>query len=359
MAAPQSADEEMQEFIRMIQKRAMYLESDGVAEGVGSGVLEKLQEAGGPPLPPTTRLSRGPARPIAAVDVGMAKLGETPQGVVIALRGALVVDAPSGSTVSRYYSGPLYLDNARKAETLFALGRQLSQDDYYVEVDRADPDRPQPIRVRDGVADNARHYADRFRSWFERKIQADACVAVQDGTVCFDSSLTLSTRDCPNAYLRGLVARAHGQGNSVVAVSKQSELEVMGKSVRWWLDDAPPMPCRRALSPLIRQDSSARAARILGQTHAVRFAAAAPSAFRVDVCAAPGVTDDEAIERFYASTRVRGFYPDILVRAHMHATIPRSAVWSLQAQARRVYGVICRADVSLQAVFGPFAGRFK
>ncbi len=30
------------------------------------------------------------------------------------------------------------LDNARKAQTLFALGRQLSQDDYYVEVDRAE-----------------------------------------------------------------------------------------------------------------------------------------------------------------------------------------------------------------------------
>ena len=359
MAAVQSADEEMREFICMIQKRAMHLDVDGVAESVVSGVLEKLQEAGGIPLPPTTRLLRGPARPIVAVDVGMVKLGETPQGVVIALRGALVIDSPSRSTVRRYFSGPLYLDNARKTETLFALGRQLSQDDYYVEVDRSDPDRPQPIRVRDGVADNARHYADRFRSWFERKIQSDAVIAVQNGTVCFDSSLTLSTRDCPNAYLRGLVARAHGHGNNVVAVSKMSELEIMGRSVRWWLDDAPPMPCRRALSPLIRQESPARADRILGQVHAVRFAAVAPSAFRVDVCAAPGVTDDEALDRFCGSTRIRAYYPEILVRAHIHATFPRSAVWSLQAQARRVYGVACRADVSLQAVFGPFAGRFK
>ena len=231
MAATQSADEDMRELIRTMQLGTPTREGGLQVDGGHGRVPENLHEAGGISMPASS-LSRGMARPIAAVDVGMVKLGETPQGVVIALRGALVVDAPSGSAIRRYYSGPLYLNNARKAETLFALGRQLSQDDYYVEVDRADPDRPQPIRMRDGVADNARHYADRFRSWFERRIQADACVAVQDGTVCFDSSLTLSTRDCPNAYLRGLVTRAHGRGNSVVAVSKMSELEIMGRSVR-------------------------------------------------------------------------------------------------------------------------------
>src|SRR5438309_1599864 len=85
---------------------------------------------------------------------------------------------------------------------------------------------------------------------------AAACAAVSQGTVCFDSSLTLSTRDCPNPYLRSLARCAHEHGNNIVAVSKMSELEVAGRSIRWWLDDAGPEACYRHLTPLIHQDSA-------------------------------------------------------------------------------------------------------
>lgn len=356
MIATHSAGEELREYISTLRKKTQ--PQDGRNTGAGSHERNDpvLRQTA---IPAAKCLTRGVASPIVAVDCGMVKLGETPRGIVIALRAALVVDAISGTSVRRYFSGPLYLDNSLKTERLYELGKQLGQDDYYVEVDRTDPEMPRPIYVRSGVADNARHYADRFRSWFERKIQADACTAVQGGTVCLDSSLTLSTRDCPNAYLRGLVTLAHDHGNNVIAVSKMSELEVMGSSVRWWLGDAPPLPCYRALTPLMRQEAPARADRILGQVYAMRFAAFAPTAFRVDVCAAPGTSDDQAIAQFFGSIRVRGFYPDVLALAHMYATIPRSAVWSLQAQAKHLHGVVCRPDVSLEAAFGPFAGKFK
>ena len=347
-----SADEDLKQIIDKLRAQAPHVASE-------KGEWDQNVLGQGQRVPAVKRLVRSRAHPIAAVDVGMIKLGETPQGIAIAMRGALVTDAMSRIRVDRYFSGPLHLDNAHKATTLHALGQQLDQDDYYVELDRSDPNAPRPLRVRDGVADNARHYADRFRAWYERKIQAEACVAIQDGTVCFDSSLTLSTRDCPNDYLRELITSAHRNGNSVVAVSKMSEIEIMGKSIRWWLDDAPFMACYRPMTSLMIEEAPARATRILGQVYAMRFAAFAPTAFRVDVCAAPGVTDDEAIARFWSSTRVRAYYPDILVRAHIHTTFSRSAAWSLQAETRRVYRTACHDDVSLQAAFGPFSGRFK
>ena len=235
----------------------------------------------------------------------------------------------------------------------------MGEGDYYVQLDDANP--PKPTSVKKGVADKAVQYSDRFRAFLERLVQGYAVSSVRNGQVLFDGALTLRTRDSPDSYLRGLARTASKCGNGIIGVSKTSELQIQGRSVRFWLDDAVG-PCYRNLTALIRQeDSSAeqgRAERVLGNVYSARFSVLGPT-FRVDVMPPRGGSDKESLDQFISSAGMRGGYPDILVRAHALSYFSSEAVMQLQAQACAQFGLRPRPDVSLSATFAPFGGRYK
>jgi hypothetical protein len=311
-------------------------------------------------LLPFSRFGTIPAGPLVAVDCGCKRLGETTHGLVIALRAAVIIDDGGSTTAKLYRTGPLYLPYHLKAQVLHLIGTRLGEPDYYVTLDDADP--PRPLRAKGGVADKAVQYTDRFRAFLERLAQKFAVTAVQKGTILFDGALTLRTRDCPDSYLRGLASRASGHGNSIIAVSKTSELLVQGKSVRFWLNDAAPGACYRDLTPLIRKGKTVQARgwgeRVMGNVYSARFSMLGPT-FRIDVKATRGATDREALNQFFSSARMRCGYPEILVRAHALSYFSSEAVMQLQAQACAKFGLRPQSDVSLSATFSPFGGRFK
>ena len=201
--------------------------------------------------------------------------------------------------------------------------------------------------------------ADRLRNWWERKAQKVAVSAVQGGIILFDGALTLRSRDTPDPYLRGLVRAARAHGNSVVAVSKRSELQIQGRSIRVWLDDWPERVGSRPISPVLRQGGDGRrASRVLGEVYAARFSPLGQT-FRVDVANAPTTTPLGTLDRFFASSLMRAGYPDILVRAHVHSWFAPSHLACLQADACARYGLSPRPEASLSGAFAPFGGRFK
>lgn len=293
--------------------------------------------------------------PIVAVDCGIARLGETENGLIIALRAAIVVDDNGPSEVSLFRTGPIYLHNQHKMQLMYQMGRHLGKPDHFVELDQTDPENPILIRVKSGVAHDAHKYGDRFRNWFERLTQRIAVTKVENGIILIDGALTLRTMDTPDIYLESLAEAAGEKGNALIAVSKQSLLQVHGKSIRFWLDDTPNRPCYRCLAPLMRREETER---VLGNVYAARFSALGPT-FRMDVKPVEGQTDDEAINQFFSSALMRGGYPDILVRAHTHSYFTSPDVIQLQAQAGAKYSLIPRGEVDLSGIFGPFGGRFK
>ncbi len=114
--------------------------------------------------------------------------------------------------------------------------------------------------------------------------------------------------------------------------------------------------------PLLRQDNSNQARgwgeRVLGNVYSARFSTLGPT-FRTDVKATRGGTDKEALDQFFSSARMRGGYPDILVRAHALSYFSSEAVMQLQAQACAKFGLRPRPEVSRAATFAPFGGRYK
>jgi len=293
--------------------------------------------------------------PVAAVDCGIARLGETENGLVIALRATIVIDEGEASRVILFRTGPFYLHNQYKKESLYQVGKHLGKPDFFVEVDDTDLDNPVLLKVKDGIAGDSHQYGDRFRNWLERLVQKVAVTSIENGIILFDGALTLRTRDTPQIYLKRLASLASNRGNAIIAISKQSLLQIQGKPIRFWLNDVPNLPCYRWLTPLMMHE---RAERVMGNAYAARFSVLGPT-FRMDVKAVAGQSDDEAINQFYGSVFMRGGYPDILVRAHMHSYFTSPDVIQLQAQTGAKYSLTPESEVELTGIFGPFGGRFK
>jgi hypothetical protein len=311
------------------------------------------------PIPQVSEFQQSRIGPMAAVDCGIVRLGETENGLVIALRATLVIDRAGDSQVRTFRTGPIYLHNRHKAQVLYQIGKHLGKPDFFVEIDVTDPTSPHPTIVKSGVADDSHQYGDRFRTWLERLVQRIAVTSIENGIILFDGALTLRTRDAPAQFLQDLARQATSKGNAVIGISKQSLLQVRGKPIRFWLNDSPNRACYRILSALMRKDQERqRVERILGNLYAVRFSPLGPT-FRMDVKAADGQSDDEAIGQLFGSALMRGGYPDILVRAHSYSYFTSPDVIQLQAQAGAKFGLVPEGEVDLAGIFAPFGGRFK
>lgn len=321
------------------------VEDDG-AEPAGAAELETIQ---------ALDFQTAESGAVAAVDCGVVRLGETENGLVIALRAAIIVDQTGGEKVTLFRTGPIYLHNAYKARLLHQIGVHMGRPDFFVELDESDVANPRPTRVKRLVADDSHQYGDRFRNWLERLVQKIAVASIESGVVLFDGALTLRTYDTPSTYLEDLASTANSRGNAIIAISKQSRLEIQGKPLRFWLNDVPDQACYRPLGQQLVPEGRER---VLGNAYAARFSSLGPT-FRMDVKAAEGQSDSEAIAQFHASAFMRGGYPDILVRAHAHCYFSSCSVVVLQAQAGAKYSLVPQGETDLAGIFAPFGGRFK
>ncbi len=293
--------------------------------------------------------------PVAAVDCGIIRLGETENGLVIALRASIVIDSGENTRVKIFKTGPIYLHNQYKLKILHEMGKHLGKESLFVELNEQDPTNPIPEKIKSGVADDAHQFGDRFRNWLERLVQRIAVTSVENGTILFDGALTLRTRDTHASYLENLARLASNKGNSIIAISKQSQLQIQSMPIRFWLKDhSEKIGYRNLSSAMLRTGAE----RVLGNAYAARLSVLGPT-FRMDVKPVAGQTDKEAIDTFYSSVLMRGGYPDILVRAHAHSYFTSPDVVQLQAHARAKYSLIPEGDVELTSIFAPFGGRFK
>lgn len=291
---------------------------------------------------------------VCAVDCGMATLGSTEHGVVVACRAASTTDAPSGwSGAILARTGPVHLRMCDKARILHRLGADLGEPTFYVTLDGATP------VAKSSVAATPKLLADRLRAYVERLMQVHALSQLPFGAVLMlDGAMTTRSRDTPTAWWTSLANTAAERGVSLVAVSKQSEMVISDRPVAFWLEEGQG-PGYRCLTHRLRAEQPARADRILGNLYAVRWGASGP-ALRVDVLAAGGRDDRGALDAVAASVSVRGGMPEPLVRAHALAYIPRPAFQMLQADAVVTCGLDPRQDEQLgPGVYGFSAGRFK
>lgn len=295
--------------------------------------------------------------PLVAVDCGIIRLGETENGLVIALRASIIQQIDNTYKLKLYRTGPIYIRNIDKLRIMHMLGSQLGCESFYVETN----DEGEPIRLKIGYADDTHQFGDRFRNWFERKIQLIAASEINDGIILLDGALTLRTRDTPAGFIQRIASQASRKNNALVGISKQSRLQVYGRPFHFLLTPYPNRTCYCRLSEIIRRESEqghSRAERTLGNMYACRFSPVGGT-FRVDVVPIPGQTDEEVLNTLYSSSIMKAGYPDILVQAHVFSYFTPSDAVQLQAMCGARYVFRPEQEQNITAIFAPFGGRFK
>jgi NurA domain-containing protein len=308
-------------------------------------------------------------RAITAIDAGVVKLGEIPEGVVGAVRAAAVTHRPDGSRrLLTYRTGTIVLTSRNRLVVFHGMGRALGREDFYVEMKNG---RPVAEKVHMGVHDH--RLLDRARNFVERMVQRQVCSEVEDGIVVIDGALTLRTYDTPEIFLRGLENLCHGRRLSLVAVAKKTGLSIRGVDIRLLLDGEGGLPARRRLTRAVKMEASQRTRkngtrasehishqqhRFLGDLYVARFAPRGET-YRVDVDAEPGMLSADVLDEFAAGCLHRLGYPEPLIEAHLFSYMQSSVVAELQAHAVVLNRLLLKPEPNLGPVFAPFGGRYK
>jgi len=250
-----------------------------------------------------------PPVPVVAVDAASVRLGETDQGIVSAVRVAVVSQGPPGLAIERF--GP-YLAHVTEQN------KKVFTDFFESEVFRLPRSYPTPGLVK---------MTDRLRNYIERLAQRHATSGLEQGIVLWDGAIR-ETVDTPVHLVRESIGMAHGKGSSVVGISKKTTIRLeTGEQVLGLLE-------REARSCWIDIDgllTPSLKGHFLGLVHVVKFTEDG-FPFRVDVAPVSGDTCS-VLERLKASVGFYNGYPEPLRQAHINAYFTPDEILSLQTLA--------------------------
>ncbi len=269
---------------------------------------------------------------VAAVDVSSRSIGWTGRGVVYALRGTI---AWREEYAYRYLRcGPFLL--------------HLKYTDFNVHEDARSK------RVEDGTEHwgelRYSNPAGGIQSFLEMKLQSYVCRSAKDAVILFDGCLAATPTD--GKALRDILDSAAGNRNVVIAVSKETGLNLFGERITSLLDGLL-SPCLIDLDCLITEGN--RSHRLLGRVFVGRLAHGGYG-FRIDVDRRLTPSEAaEAVGRLMGGDLVVQGYPETLRLAHILSFFTPTEVIGLQHFLVKNYGLTpSKAQPLRRLLFGPF-----
>lgn len=272
---------------------------------------------------------------VAAVDTSTIKIGETRQGIVIAVRGASVWKQNRNYRYIRLGPFIFHITEENKREVYNALEKA-----YFTSL---------PEHNHQGVP-NLLQMPTRIASLLERWMQAMLSKTINKGIILFDGSLTSGTADSPVGRMRDILATARKRGNIVLAFSKMTNLRVNGYLITDLLpEDTPPYLLEteglKLKPPMV----------LMGDVYVARLTKG-NCAFRLDIDKEIFIEQRiEAVERLLGNDLLTQSYPETLRLAHILCTFTANEVLAMQHFIRRKHGlqIINRPDMH-RLLFGPF-----
>jgi hypothetical protein len=287
------------------------------------------------------RLEPIPLKPIrkenivAAVDSSTMKIGETTQGIVIAVRGASVWKQSKNYRYIRLGPFIFHLTEENKREVYNALEKA-----YFTSL----PDQNHQS------APNLLQMPMRIASLLERWMQMMLSKTINKGIILFDGSLTSGTADMPVGRMKQILGTARKRGNIVLAFSKMTNLRVNGYLITDLLpEDTPPYLLEteglKLKPPMV----------LLGDVYVARLTKG-NCAFRLDIDREVPIEQKiEAVEKLLGNDLLTQSYPETLRLAHILCTFTANEVLAMQHFITRRHGlqIINRPDMH-RLLFGPF-----
>jgi hypothetical protein len=272
---------------------------------------------------------------VAAVDTSTMKIGETSQGMVIAVRGA---DVWKQNKVYRYTRlGPFlfHVTDENRKEVYDALERAY----FNCSSEHNHQGAPSFLQMPSRIA-----------SLLERWMQTMLSKNLSRGLILFDGSLTSGTADTPTQRMKEILGMARKRGNIVLAFSKMTNLRVNGHLITDLLPrTAPPYLLEteglRLKPPMV----------LLGDVYVARLTKGNCS-FRLDIDKeAPTEIRIEAVEKLLGNDLFSQSYPETLRLAHILCTFTANEVLAMQHFVTRKceIQIVNRPDMH-RLLFGPF-----
>ncbi len=271
---------------------------------------------------------------IAAVDASTIKVGETSQGIIIAVRGANVWKENQCYNYRRLGPFIFHITEDNKKEVFNALERS-----YF------------------GVQSGSSHHftptllqmPTRIAGLLERWLQTMIAKTATNGIVLFDGSLTSGMIDTPVDRMREILAIARRHGNTVLAFSKATCLRANGYLITDRLPDQEP--------PYLLETTGIRfkpPTVLLGDVYVARLNRA-NLAFRLDIDREIPFTERIAAVERLVGNDVFQSYPETLRLSHILCTFTANEVLAIKHFITQKHGIqiVNRPDMH-KILFGPF-----
>jgi len=268
------------------------------------------------------------------VDVSSVNIGETTNGVLIAVRGAVVHKYDSKYHYVRIGPFPFHITERNKREIYRLFGgvqREASSSQQLT------------------VAPDAVRLQTRMAGILERWLQTTLCLTLHDGLILWDGSLTAGTASTSTYFLKKLLETARKNRNTVLAFSKFTRLRLWGYQFTDLLQKHQP-PCVFPIeTPPTRMGSVTQLGRIY-------IAKLGNQTFRLDVDReVPNDRAVAAIEKLIGNDLLVNGYPETLRLAHILCTFTANEVIGIQRYLAQKCGLKVVARPSIRRVlFGPF-----
>lgn len=271
---------------------------------------------------------------VVAIDVSSIRIGETSDGTLCALRGAVVWRKSEGYTYTR--CGPLifHLNEA----TINSIFQNLG-----ISTHSSASDIPLAPRL-----------LGRLRNALEHWIQLSICNFFEDTLILLDGSLTGGTPDNPARPIEAMLRTARANGDTVIAISKSSKLRLMGNEITK-LTERIPTACVIDVDSAVRRQFPKYPVQLLGRIFVAKLLQKGFS-FRLDVDLR--IPRDEAVEsirKLVRSDVVSQGYPETLRLAHILSTFTANEVIGIQRFLYGRHGLRPEPPFNLRrSLFGPY-----
>jgi len=277
-------------------------------------------------------------RPIAAVDTSTIKLGELDDGILCALRGAVVTLESKQYRYLRY--GPL----------VFSLGFNGPVASKSLQNLGLQPFSGEP---------NIDGLLKRIRNVLERWLQFSVSSSLKKAFVLIDGSLTAGTPDNPSRELEHILEVARRSGSVMIAISKKTKLRIRNVSLTKLLENESD-PCLIDVDGEITDQFPPYPVRFLGRVFVAKLAKCG-FPFRIDIdrqIASTAVVSEFA--QLAGTDIVDQGYPETLRMAHILSTFTATDVLAMQAFAQIEFGLEMTPNLCLRhSLFGPFGTRWE
>ena len=277
-------------------------------------------------------------RPIAAIDTSTIKLGELEDGILCALRGAVVTLEAKNYRYLRY--GPF----------VFSLGYNGPVASKSLENLGIPPFSGEPNI--DGVL-------KRIRNILERWLQFSVSSSLKEAFVLIDGSLTAGTPDNPSRDLEHVLEVARRAGSVMIAISKKTKLRIRNESLTNLLENESD-PCLVDVDEEVTEQFPPYPVRFLGRVFVAKLAKCG-FPFRIDIDRRiPSTTAVSEFAQLAGTDIVDQGYPETLRIAHILSTFTATDVLAMQAFAEAEFGLEMMPQLSLRhSLFGPFGTRWE